>query len=97
LIFLGFSTMEICIFLDDVDSKGCITGRDHSARAGCFQPRSLNEYLTNQPTNPMWGFTGEDTAVPVPPTTPVPVHLLLEISLRSTAHVVLGWGVDSGD
>jgi hypothetical protein len=32
-------------------TKGCITGRDHSARAGCFQPRSLNEYLTNQPTN----------------------------------------------
>jgi len=32
-------------------TKGCITGRDHFARAGCFQPRSLNEYLTNQPTN----------------------------------------------
>ena len=23
----------------------------HFARAGCFQPRSLNDYLTNQPTN----------------------------------------------
>jgi hypothetical protein len=32
-------------------AKGCITGRDHFARAGCFQPRSLNDYLTNQPTN----------------------------------------------
>ena len=32
-------------------TKGCITGRDHFARAGCFQPRSLNDYLTKQPTN----------------------------------------------
>ena len=33
-------------------TKGCIiTGRDHFARAGCFRPRSLNDYLTNQPTN----------------------------------------------
>ena len=31
-------------------TKGCITGRDHFARAGCFQPRSLNDYLTNHPT-----------------------------------------------
>jgi hypothetical protein len=35
-----------------------LTGRDHFARAGCFQPRSLNDYLTtnqptNQPTNPV--------------------------------------------
>ena len=32
-------------------TKECITGRNHFARAGCFQPRSLNDYLTNQPTN----------------------------------------------
>ena len=60
VIFLGFSTMEICIFLDDVDSNVGIH----------------------------WGRYRSST---VPPITPV--HLLLEISLRSTAHVVHWDGV----